>query len=205
MITISFNSTDQRLVAALRAKLPAVRNQLADTLDRLMLELQRRVQQKLSGQVLEHRSGKLIGSVEKRPLEKTDQAISGRVTSSGGPAFYGRIQEKGGTRTYDILPKNKKALAFFPGGSVGGSIAGSNVPFVPGKPVVRGLYFRSGKTRGELKPAKYGTFSSLGGIVVRKVVHPPLPARPFMSTSLSEMQSEIVEKVRKAAARGIRA
>ena len=203
MINITFNSTDRRLLGFFQRKRPAMIKELASTMDTLMLELQQRVQQKLSGQVLEHRSGKLLGSVEKRPIQVTESAVSGRVTAAGGPAFYGRVQEKGGTRTYDILPKNKKALAFFPGGSVGGSIAGSNVPFTPGKSVVRGLYFRSGSSRGQLKRGQIGTFGQLGGSVVKKVIHPPLPARPFMRPSLLEMQAEILQKTEMALARGL--
>ena len=205
MIEITFNTTDSRLAAWLERKRPQVVGALADRLDSLMLELQKRVQQKLSGQVLEHRSGKLLGSVEKQPLDRSDTRISGRVTAAGGPAFYGRIQEKGGTRTYDILPKYKKALAFFPGGSVGGGIASSNVPLTPGKGTVRGLYFRSGSKRGELKPGRLGTFSQLGGVVVKKVVHPPLPARPFMRPSLLELQDRIITQLREAAVQGLRA
>lgn len=205
MINITFNSTDKRLAAFLERKRPQIVEQLADTLDTLMLELQRRVQQKLSGEVLQHRSGKLLGSVVKEPVQVSSNRISGRVTAAGGPAFYGRIQEAGGTRQYEILPKNKKALAFFGSGSVGGAIAASNVPFTPGKSTVRGLYTRSGANRGSLKPGRLGTFGQLGGVVVRKVIHPPIVARPFMRTSLLELQGEIIEKLRAAAMRGLRA
>lgn len=205
MIKLSFNSTDKRLVAFLERKRPKVVEELSDTLDTQMLALQRRVQQKLSGEVLQHRSGKLLGSVTKGPTEVSGNKISATVSAAGGPAFYGRIQETGGTRQYEILPKNKKALAFFPQGSVGGAIAASNTPFVPGKATVRGLYTRSGRASGQLKPSRLGTFSQLGGVVVKKVIHPPLPARPFMRTSLMELQGTIIEKLRAAAIRGLKA
>jgi len=205
VINITFNSTDKRLAAFLERKRPQVVEQLTDTLDTLMLELQRRVQQKLSGEVLQHRSGKLLGSVTKAPIETSGNKIVGIVSAAGGPAFYGRIQEAGGTRQYDIVPRFKKALAFFPGGSVGGSIASGTGRTLPGKSTVRGLYARSGRNRGSLKPSRLGTFSQLGGIVVQKVVHPPLPARPFMKTSLLELQGTIIEKLRAAAVRGMKA
>jgi hypothetical protein len=204
MITISFNTSDQRVVAALAAKGQRIVRSMAEGMDEAMLALQRRVQQKLSGEVLEHRSGKLLGSVEKRPVIVDETKIEGRVSAAGGPAFYGRIQEAGGTREYDIYPVNKKALAFFPAGSVGGAIARGTGPMLPGKSTVRGLYFRSGSRRGELKESQYGTFRAMGGIVVKHVVHPPLPKRAFMVPSLREMQQEIVDKLLKAAVRGFK-
>ncbi len=200
MIKVSFGGSDSRLTAALRAKSAKIEESLEVTLDQLMLALQRRVQQKLSGEVLQHRSGKALASVNKEPTVRDGSQIVGRVTGGAGPAFYLRIQEAGGTRTYDILPKYKKALAFFPGGSLGGG--GGFVPLR--HDILRSLYKRSGADRGSLKPSQYGAAASLGGIVVKKVVHPPLPARPSFRPSLIEMQSEIVEKLRKAALNALR-
>lgn len=204
MISISFNRTDARLNAALAAKGPRIVRAIAEGMDEAMLALQRRVQEKLSGEVLEHRSGKLVGSVQHPPVEADESKILGRVTAAGGPAFYGRIQEAGGTRTYDIYPVNKLALAFFPSGSVGGHISAGTGSLLPGKRSVRGLYFRSGSKRGDLKASQYGTFGQLGGIVVKHVVHPPLPARPFMRPSLDEMQTEIVGRITRAAVKALK-
>ncbi len=202
MIRLSFNSTDWMLRDALRTKQAKLVPALEDTLDTLMLQLQRRIQQKLSGEVLQHRSGKALASVNKEPTVREGSRIVGKVTGGAGPAFYLRIQEVGGTRTYDILPRFKKALAFFPGGSVGGSIA-AGAGVVPGKSVFRGLYARSGARRGSLKPGKVGTFGQLGGVVVKKVVHPPLPARPSFKTSLLEMQETIVARLRQSAVKAL--
>lgn len=205
MIQVSFNASDKRVIEALRAKGPQVKERLSGRLDVLMLNLQRRIQEKLSGEVLEHRSGKALGSITKQPIEQSETEIRGRVTGGGGPAFYLVFHEKGGTRQYEIKPVNKKALAFFPGSSVGGAIASSNVPFVPGKSTVRGLYFRSGSKRGDLRPDRLSKFGGLGGIVVMKVIHPPLPKRPVMSSSLNELQTKIVDGIRQAAVEGLRA
>lgn len=204
MIRLSFNSTDKRVVAALKAKAPAIRRELSNELDKLMLELQRRIQQKLSGEVLQNRSGKAVSSVIKLPTEIVQSRIKGLVKAGGGPAFYLIYQEKGGTSNYEILPKNKLALAFLPSGSVGGAIASGTGSLLPGKSTVRSLTFRSGARSGSLKPSQFSTFSQLGGIVVKKVNHPPLKARPFMSTSLEEMRSTIINRLREAMTRGIK-
>ena len=202
MIKIQFKAgSDRRVIALLRAKEPMLLDAIEESLDRSMLELQRRIQEKLSGEVLEHRSGKLLASVNKEPVVRDDRQIMGRVTSSAGPAFYGRIQEAGGTRTYDIYPRYKKALAFFPSGSLG---AGGGIQQVR-KDILRSLYARSGKQRGSLKPSKYGQAGQLGLAIVKHVVHPPLQPRPFMRTSLAELQEKIVSNIRTAVAEALRA
>jgi hypothetical protein len=188
---MTFNSSDKRVVATLRAKGPAVIAGLERTLDILMLELQRLVQSKLQGIVLKHHSGKLAGSITKEPIQHVGSSIVGMVTGAAGPAFYGKIQEKGGTRTYEIKPVHAKALAFFPQGSLGGG--GGFAQLRAG--IVRGLYSKSGASRGRLKESSYQKFGNLGGIVVAKVIHPPLPPRPFMRPSLDEMRDTIVARL----------
>jgi hypothetical protein len=200
MIRLSFGSSDQRVLSAIQAKRVAVVPALANTLDELMLELQRSIQRKLSGEVLQHHSGKALASVIKQPTVVSGTRISGRVTGGGGPAFYLRIQEVGGTRAYEILPRFKKALAFFPGGSLGAG--GGIVPIR--HDILRGLYTRSGSQRGSLKPGQVGTAASLGGVVVRKVIHPPLKARPTFAPSLRDMQIEIINKLRSSLTTAVR-
>lgn len=194
MITISFNGTDKRVQATIQSGGTQLRASLAKTMDRLMLELQARIQHKLMGEVLEHKSGKLLGSVIKLPVEVEPQRIVGRVTAAGGPAFYGRIQEKGGLRTYEIKPVNKKALAFFPRGSLGGGGGFAQVK----KSIIHNLFEKSGAGRGSLRrtPQAQGKFSAYGGLVVMKVTHPPLQPRPFMAPSLEEMRGRIIEQIR---------
>jgi hypothetical protein len=59
--------------------------------------LQQRIQQKLSGEVLHQRSGKLKRSIEVIPAVADEAAgtISGRVVGAGGPAWYGKLHEFG--------------------------------------------------------------------------------------------------------------
>lgn len=149
MITLSFSGTDGTVIQRFFGKGAAIVHALATKLQALNFQLQAKIQgEKLQGQVLNQRTGKLAASVRALPVEEEAGQIRGSVQAGGGPAFYGRIQEKGGTSEYDIAPVNKQALAFM----------------LTGKQV----------------------FAKL-------VHHPPLKARPFMSTSLDEMSGEIVE------------
>jgi len=199
MIRLSFNTTDQQVVAALKLRGPNLAQELRMELDELMFELQRRIQGKLSGELLMQRTGKLIRSVEKLPTEQEGNTLVGRVTAAGGPAFYGVIQALGSPTAYEIKPKNKKALAFFPQGAAG--VAGGQSP---GRGASAGIYFKLGARRGTLRPGKIGEFSGLGGIVVKSVVHPPIQARPFHTLALEEMRAEIVSRLYAAAARALR-
>jgi hypothetical protein len=56
-----------------------------------------RVQVKLSGEVLHHRTGKLLGSARMNAAQGIGQTLTGSVVSSGGPAWYGRVHENGPT------------------------------------------------------------------------------------------------------------
>lgn len=194
MITISFNGSDQRVVAALRAKGPKLLAAEARTLDILMLELQARIQQKLSGEVLQSHAGGggLLGTVRKQPTAISGSRVTGSVQAGGGLFWWASVHEKGGEKTYEILPgiltgkSDKKALAFFPGGSAGAGF---------GRTAMTKLRFAAGKRRGSLRPGQTQAFASAGGIVVMKVIHPPLPKRSFMATSLEELRGRIIEKV----------
>jgi hypothetical protein len=80
---------------------------------KFVLLLQRKiVNEKLQGQVLQHRSGKLGRSIHALPVVVEGQVVTGAVEGAGPPATYGVYQELGGERCYTIEPKTKKALAF---------------------------------------------------------------------------------------------
>jgi len=201
VIRLTFNSSDERLKTTLRVRGDQLVAELHQELDALMFELQRRIQGKLSGDVLQQRSGKLIRSIEKLPTVQEGGKISGMVTGAGGPAFYGVYQELGSAsgEPYEIKPKNKKALAFFPGGAAG--IAGGQSA---GRGPSAGIYFKLGAQRGMIRPGKVGEFAGLGGIVVKSVIHPPIVKRSFMAVALDEMRGEIVSRLYEAAARAVK-
>lgn len=201
MIRISFNGTDKKVITTLQKKGPQIKEALIRAVDLSLLELQQTIQRKLSGEVLNIRSGKGASSVNKSDVSFSGGVISGNVTAGGGPAFYLAIQEKGGDRTYDIYPRNKLALAFFPGGSLGG---GGGIAQLS-KSTVSDLFHKSGVKAGTLKSGSLKKFSSFGGVVVKHVVHPPLPARPFMKTSVDELRDKIITRIRESVVRAIEA
>jgi phage gpG-like protein len=73
------------------------------------------VHQKLAGEVLQRRSGKLAESIKQRIAHEGD-TITGTVYSDGSVPYAG-IQEYGGkTGAHDILPVKAQALHFLMGG-----------------------------------------------------------------------------------------
>jgi hypothetical protein len=196
MIEISFNGTDARLVKQLEENQERLRANVQETMTKLMLELQRRIQAKLSGEVLVPRSSNLLNSVRRLPTVVQGTRILGRVTAGAGlTGPYAAVQEYGGKTVYDIFPgsvtgkSEKKALAFFPAGSAGAG---------PQRLEGRRLRFKQGTRRGSLKPSKIGEFHGLGGIVVKHVEHPPLRSRSFMRSSQAEMRDRIIAELRAA-------
>ena len=115
MLRIDFEGSDERLLAFVRSRMPVLREALRIKMTGLMLMLAAHiVGDKLSGQVLHHRTGKLIDSVRLNPSQATasENEVAGGVESSGGPAWYGRGWELTGFKAHEIVPVNKKALAF---------------------------------------------------------------------------------------------
>jgi HK97 gp10 family phage protein len=117
MITFTITGDGEQL-----ARLSILRSQLFGALERkinlLNTRLQQRIQtQKLSGQVLQQRSGKLKRSIEVIPatIDEASGVVSGSVEGAGGPAFYGRFHEFGTSKSYVIVPVNKQALSFLMG------------------------------------------------------------------------------------------
>jgi phage gpG-like protein len=97
MLKLSFNGSDERVAASLREKGPRIVQAVMRKMDGLMIELQGKiVGEKLQGQVLQHRTGKLAGSIRAIPAVQEGSSIVGTVEGAGGPAFYGRIHEYGG-------------------------------------------------------------------------------------------------------------
>jgi phage gpG-like protein len=92
----------------------AVQNALLDRADALRSTLEARIQQKLSGEVLQTRSGALAASIISA-IENDGSATSVSISGTGVP--YAAIQEFGGkTAAHDIVAVKAKALAFSVGG-----------------------------------------------------------------------------------------
>jgi len=104
MIAATFETTDVQVVAMLKVLGPKIVTALSAQMDFLMIKLQAHiVTDKLEGQVLNHVSGKLIGSVITNPVELKADILTAMVTSSSGPAWYGRLHEYGGI--FNAKPK----------------------------------------------------------------------------------------------------
>ncbi len=192
-IRLSFNDTDRLAIAQLNGKGNAIVQALAGKLTYLMLQLQQHiVRDKLSGQVLHHRSGKLAGSIVAYPTEAQGSQLAGKVEGAGGPAWYGQVHELGGRGPYDIYPVNKKALAFFPQGY--SAVEG-------GRQILRGMLQTSNLRRRE---SAIASFRGSGGVVVKHVHHPPLPKRSFMVSGMEDMRPQIVSGLEQAMRQGLR-
>ncbi len=119
MITIQFRlDVLASLLASRKAELYSALEARMNLLD---TRLQQRIQsEKLSGQVLHQRSGKLKRSIEVIPAKsnRSTGKITGGVRGAGGPAYYGRFHEFGTTEPYTIVPVTKQALRFLIGDKV---------------------------------------------------------------------------------------
>ncbi len=110
MLTVTVD--DKKLIQQLDAMPAKIRDALYKTVFTLALKLQKHiVYDKLQGQVLNHRSGKLQQSIQNE-VTQSSQGILGRVFSSGD-VKYAAIHEFGGrTAPHVIEAKNGEALAF---------------------------------------------------------------------------------------------
>ena len=101
--------------AALAAAPERMREALSVKVGALASALQARVQQKLSGTVLNARSGALVSSIISA-IEASSTSIAARISTSGD-IKYAAIHEFGGTiPPHEIVPDKAKALAFLIGG-----------------------------------------------------------------------------------------
>jgi phage gpG-like protein len=92
-----------------------VRQALASKANVLAVALEAKIQQKLSGGVLNMRSGALASSIIASVVESSAD-VSVRIGTSGD-VKYAAIQEFGGTiPPHEIVPDKAKALAFVVGG-----------------------------------------------------------------------------------------
>lgn len=110
-----FDSTlegDARLQAGLEGASDRVTVKLREKVELLQHLLADKIRANLSGQILQVRSGKLLGSVKELPIEINGLVVEGPVQVGGPEIPYGAVLEHGGTHSYDIVPVNKRYLAF---------------------------------------------------------------------------------------------
>jgi phage gpG-like protein len=146
---------DTELIARLSAMPGALQQGIARAVTRLALELQRLVQQKLSGPVLNARTGVLRSSIN----YQVQQSSTGALATVGTDVKYARFHEFGVPHSWEIRPKSARALAFEIGGRT---------------------------------------------IFAAHVIHPPLPERSFLRSSLREMTPEIMAELEAAVGEVVR-
>lgn len=114
MGTVSYTVDTSGVEALLESKTGAVVAALEARVQAIDEMLQAKITgEKLSGQLLQQRTGKLIGSVRTLPVTNDGATIEGGVQAGGGPAYYARFQNYGTAGPYEILPKDPKGVLAF--------------------------------------------------------------------------------------------
>lgn len=115
---LDFGGSDVRFSNFLSGAASALSSALEGKMTQLMEKLREKiVGQKLAGEFLQRRTGKLADSFGAPTIETTGASVvSGDISGAGGDAFYGQIFEKGGASSYLIRPVNKKAIRMMIGG-----------------------------------------------------------------------------------------
>jgi len=110
LLTITIDPSSEQVRAAFLAKGPQIVRAIVDKLNALMIRLQAHiVSDKLSGQVLHHRTGTLANSIRVIPAQLQADKIVAGVEGAGGPAWYGRPNEFG-AHIPERVPVNARAL-----------------------------------------------------------------------------------------------
>ncbi len=133
---------DRELIAKLTGLPDRLRDSVARVATRLAVEFERNVKLKLSGAVLNVRTGVLRESI-RHQIQQSMDSISVKV---GTDVPYARYQEEGVPHSWEIRPKSARALMFEVGGKT---------------------------------------------VFAQRVIHPPLPARSFLASTLEEMTPQI--------------
>ena len=116
MITASIDASGA--IAKLKNIRMAVSSRVTDAVERGTKAVLERVQEKLSGEVLKARSGRLKNSIVETGLS-TNSGVIADFVATDGSVPYARIQEFGGRIDIpEIVPRSTKALAFEYGGKL---------------------------------------------------------------------------------------
>ena len=99
----------------LESKTGAIRAALAEKMGLTSRNLAVAVSAKVTGQVLQVRTGRLSGSIRTLPTETSPNEITGGAAAGGGPVVYARSLEYG-SRAHIIQAINAKVLHFQIGG-----------------------------------------------------------------------------------------
>jgi hypothetical protein len=118
MIRLSWINS-QQTIDRFKAKGPRIVAVLSSRINLLMSQLATFVQsQKLSGQVLSVRSGKLRASIHALPTRVDGTKIIGEVQQDPTIAFYGRAHELGVLHPWQIVASKQRFLKFISDGKI---------------------------------------------------------------------------------------
>ena len=171
-------TVDKAQAAAALKKAEGVRSVLVPAfvaaLNRWLRETTKKIRdEKLTGQVLNVRTGTLRRSIIFTPAKESGGLITGQLQAGVGnkALVYARIHELGGTiPAHDIRPKNKLALRF-------------------ANPRTGARYTKAGKlARRQVE----------GAVIFAKIVHMPavyIPARPYMRPTAEENRPRLVNLI----------
>jgi hypothetical protein len=116
MLKISFINSAEN-IERMKRKGPEIVMSIFESVTKSMFRLQAFIaERKLSGEVLGVKTGKLRGSVAASETKLEGTTITGEVTSSGGPAFYGTFHEEGIPHSWQVRASKARALSFIAGG-----------------------------------------------------------------------------------------
>jgi phage gpG-like protein len=114
---IDINIQSELVVAKFNAMPAKVHAALVTKTGVLRLMLESKAKEKVSGQVLNVRTGRLRRAIFSQTIDRTNEIIGRAAVSSDVP--YAAIHEYGGkTPAHDIVPVGAKALAFMAGGKM---------------------------------------------------------------------------------------
>ena len=102
---------ENELIARFEAMPDRLHAALLKKVSTLTLKLEAKIKQKLSGDVLKVRTGKLRRSIHSR-VDATSTSVTGLAASSGDVKYAGLHEFGGKTKAHIIEPQNAKALAF---------------------------------------------------------------------------------------------
>lgn len=155
MASVSYTVDTGAVQAALEGKANQIIAAIVQRTQAISEALQAKITgEKLSGQLLKQRTGKLIGSVRTLTVTNDGTTIEGGVQAGGGPAYYAKFQNYGTAGPYEIKPIDPKGVLAF---------------MIDGKQAF-----------------------------AKRVMHPGLPARNFMESTLEESQAGIVASLQSA-------
>lgn len=112
---ISVEVDQSRIQARLGAMPEKVHGALVRKVTALRLQLEAKIKGKLSGEVLNVRTGALRRSIFSETLDEST-SVFGRAASSGDVKYAGIHEFGGKTPAHDIVPVKAQALAFMMGG-----------------------------------------------------------------------------------------